>query len=214
MKMKVKIWFRANTVAILLLLFIVIVIIIITATLTSFSSDLIQKSSKFASAQVQTNNNNATTINLREILGTPLYHLNSGKITALRVIDVGEVPKTEVSVMERGTMVGIGNVTNIGTFIETYKTNKIIFGEGKGIITPENGSGGGGSDIITWTSHDIGKINSDRSESYHGIMFFSLDSNIISYNGKLGFLNNTAAIYTTSVGANGSTLRQIWQWKK
>lgn len=122
MKMKVKIWFRANTVAILLLLFIVIVIII-TATLTSFSSDLIQKSSKFASAQVQTNNNNATTINLREILGTPLYHLNSGKITALRVIDVGEVP-TEVSVMERGTMVGIGNVTNIGTFIETYKPTK------------------------------------------------------------------------------------------
>ena len=123
MKMKVKIWFRANTVAILLLLFIVIVIII-TATLTSFSSDLIQKSSKFASAQVQTNNNNATTINLREILGTPLYHSNSGKITALRVIDVGEVPKTEVSVMERGTMVGIGNVTNIGTFIETYKPTK------------------------------------------------------------------------------------------
>jgi hypothetical protein len=56
-------------------------------------------------------------------------------MTALRVIDVGEVPKTEVSIIEKGTMVGIGNVTNIGTFVATYKTNRIIFGEGKGIIT-------------------------------------------------------------------------------
>ena len=94
------------------------------------------------------------------------------------------------------------------------KPKKIIFGEGKGIITAENsGSGGDSSDIITWTSHDIGKINSDRSENHHGIMFFIGGSSDISSNGKLGFLNNTASLYRTSVSANGTTFRQIWQWK-
>lgn len=47
----------------------------------------------------------------------------------------------------------IGNVTNIGTFIETYKTNKIIFGEGKGLMTTENGG-----DIISWVSYDKGSL--------------------------------------------------------
>jgi hypothetical protein len=44
------------------------------------------------------------------------------------------------------------------------------------------------------------------------ILFFSLCSNNnTSSNGKQGFLNNTTALYATSVGANGSTLRQIWK---
>jgi hypothetical protein len=104
-----------------------------------------------------------------------------------RVIDV-EVPKTEMSIIEKGTMVGIGNVTDVGTFVATYKTNRIIFGEGKGIITVGNGISG--NDTISWTSHDIGRINSDRSENYHGIMFF-LGSNSTSSIGKLGFLSNS-----------------------
>ncbi|HET7284625.1 MAG TPA: hypothetical protein VFI70_08060 [Nitrososphaeraceae archaeon] len=198
-----KVCFRANTWLILLLF-----IVIVALTLFSSSSgDLTRKSAEFASAQTQTSD---ATIDLRGILGTPLYHSNNAKITALRVIDVGEVPKTEVSIIEKGTMVGIGNVTNIATFIEIYKTNKIVFSEGKGMITAGNGIAG--DDTITWTSHDIGKINSDKSENYHGIMFF-LGGNNTSSIGKLGFLSNTAALYTTSVANNGTTLRQIWQWK-
>jgi hypothetical protein len=92
------------------------------------------------------------------MLGTPLYHSNNAKMTALRVIDV-EVPRTEMSIMEKGSMLGIGNVTNVGTFIATYKTNRIIFGDGEGIITVGNGISG--NDTIGWTSHDIGRINSD-----------------------------------------------------
>jgi hypothetical protein len=199
--MNVKVCFRASTW--LALLF----IIITTLTLLSSIGDISQKAGRFASAQTQTND---ATIDLGTILGTPLYHSNNAKITSLRVIDVREVPKTEVSIIEKGTMVGIGNVTNIATFIETYKTNKIIFSEGKGIITAGNGIIG--NDTIGWTSHDIGKINPDRSENYHGIMFF-LDSNNTTSIGRLGFLSNTAALYTTSVASNGTTLRQIWHWK-
>jgi hypothetical protein len=183
--------------------------IIIIATLTLFSSigDISKIASNFATAQTRTND---TTIDLMTILGTPLYHSNNTKITSQRAIDVGQVSKTEVSIIEKGTMVRIGNVTNIATFNETYKTTKIIFSDGKGLITAGNGTSG--NDTISWTSHDIGRINSDRSENYHGIIFF-LGSNNTSSNGKLGFLGNTAALYTISVGSNGTTLRQIWQWK-
>jgi hypothetical protein len=202
--MNMRVCFRVNTWLVLLLL---LFVVIVALTLFTSSGDLTQKSAEFASAQRQTSD---ATINLRDILGTPLYHSNNAKITTLRVIDVGEVPKTEVSIIEKGIMVGIGNVTNIATFTEIYKTNKIIFSEGKGMIT--SGNSIGGNDTITWTSHDIGKINSDKSENYHGIMFF-LGGNNTSSIGKLGFLSNTAALYTTSVANNGTTLRQIWQWK-
>lgn len=202
-----KVRFRVNTWLVLLLLLSFIVIVALTL-FSSSSGDVTQKSVEFAGAQTQTSDAN---IDLRGILGTPLYHSNNTKITALRVIDVAEVPKTEVSIIEKGTMVGIGNVTNIATFIEIDKTNKIIFSEGKGMITAGNDIGGG--DTITWTSHDIGKINSDKSENYHGIMFFlGGGNNNTSSIGKLGFLSNTAALYTTSVANNGTTVRQIWQW--
>lgn len=60
--------------------------------------------------------------------------------------------------------------------------------------------------------HMIKEAYSDKNESYHDIMFFLGGSNASS-NGKLGFLINTTALYTTSVSVNGSTFRQIWQWK-
>jgi hypothetical protein len=77
-------------------------------------------------------------------------------------------------------MVGIGYVTNIGTFLETNKSDKTISGQGKGIITNTDG------DLVMWTSYDLGQINSDKSEIYRGIIFFDAVSK-----GKLDFLNNT-----------------------
>jgi hypothetical protein len=63
--------------------------------------------------------------------------------------------------------------------------------EGKGMITAGNGING--NYTIGWTSHDIGKINFDRSVNYHGIMFFLGSNNNTSSIRKLGFLSNTAA---------------------
>jgi hypothetical protein len=128
-----KVCFKARRWLILLLF-----IVIVTSTLFSSSDDIAQKAGKFASARTQTSN---AAIDLKGMLGTPLYHSNNAKMTALRVIDV-EVPRTEMSIMEKGSMLGIGNVTNVGTFIATYKTNRIIFGDGKGIITVGNGISG------------------------------------------------------------------------
>jgi hypothetical protein len=99
-------------------------------------------------------------------------------------------------------MVGIGYVTNIGTFLETNKSDKTISGQGRGIITTTDG------DLVMWTSYDLGQINSDKSEKYRGIIFFDAVSK-----GKLDFLNNTVGLYASDVGSNGSSFRQIWQWK-
>lgn len=137
-----------------------------------------------------------------EISVSPLYHSNTGKVTSIKILNGTGFPRTEVSFTENGTMVGIGYVTNIGTFLETNKSDKTISGQGKGIITTTDG------DLVMWTSYDLGQINSDKSEIYRGIIFFDAVSK-----GKLDFLNNTVGLYISDVGSNGSSLRQIWQWK-
>jgi hypothetical protein len=143
-----------------------------------------------------------TVPNNTEISVSPLYHSNIGKVTSIKILNVTGFPRTEVSFTENGTMVDIGNVTNIGTFLETNKSDKSISGQGKGIIATTDG------DLVMWTSYDLGQINSDKSEKYRGIIFFDAVSR-----GKLDFLNNTVGLYTSDVGSNGSSLRQIWQWK-
>jgi len=127
-----------------------------------------------------------------EISLSPLYHSNIGKVTSIKILNVTGFPRTEVSFTENGTMVGIGHVTNIGTFLA----------KGREIITTTEG------DLDMWTSYDLGQINSDKNEKYRGIIFFDAVSK-----GKLDFLNNTVGLYTSDVGSNGSSLRQIWQWK-
>jgi len=143
-----------------------------------------------------------TVPNNTEISVSPLYHSNIGKVTSIKMLNVTGFPRTEVSFTENGTMVGIGNVTNIGTFLETNKSDKTISGQGRGIITTIDG------DLVMWTSYDLGQINSVNGEKYRGIIFFDAVSK-----GKLDFLNNAVGLYTSDVGSNGSSLRQIWQWK-
>ena len=56
-------------------------------------------------------------LNDSEISVSPLYHLNTGKVTSIEIFNVTGFPRTEVSFTENGTMVGIGHATNIGTFL-------------------------------------------------------------------------------------------------
>ena len=133
---------------------------------------------------------------------TPLYRSNAGNVTSINNLNDTEFLETQVSFWENGTMSGIGNVTNTGIFLETYKSDNVIFGQGKGSMTTDNG------EFINWTSYDLGEIGSDKAVKYRGIIFFSALSE-----GKLDFLNNTIGLYTSDVGNNDSSLRQIWQWK-
>lgn len=133
----------------------------------------------------------------------PLYESIAGKLTGIRILNDTKLHKTEVSFTENGTMSVIGNVTNTGTFLETFRSNETIFGQGRGIIMST-----GNGEFINWTSYDLGQISPDKSERYRGIILFDALSN-----GTFDFLNNTIGLYTTDVGSNGSSMRQIWLWK-
>jgi hypothetical protein len=71
--MDTKVCFRASNWLILLF------IVIVTLTLFSSNGGIAQKADKFASVQTQTSD---TAIDLKGILGTPLYYSNNAKMTA------------------------------------------------------------------------------------------------------------------------------------
>lgn len=158
----------------------------------------------------------------------PLYQSISGNLTSTRIVDVvsTSVVIEEESFVERAIMKDIGNVTNTGTYVENIDyTRGIVNGAGKGIITTEDGVGG--RDMISWNAYDIGllsgygrdnrnsddttgssALNTEKIRTYRGIIFFNTDSD------RLSFMNNVVGLYITQVNnENGSSLRQIWEWR-
>ena len=151
----------------------------------------------------------------------PFYQSISGNLASMRIVDVSSSLVTrEGSFVETAFMRNIGNVTNTGTYIENVNHNiGIAHSVGKGIITTENGGG----DVISWNAYDLGLLSGygsgnrngndtaaglDSITTYRGIVFFNTDSE------RLSFMNNIVGLYITQVNnENGSSLRQIWEWK-
>ena len=59
------------------------------------------------------------------------------------------------------------NVTNLATWTNTLKSDKIICGVGKGVITAENG------EMITWVANDIGRSGDNGVMRYRGLTFLT-----------------------------------------
>jgi len=99
-------------------------------------------------------------------------------------------------------MNGVGNVTNLETWIDTFKSPAIAYGVGQGILTTKD------KQRATWIAQDIGRTNGNNGAIiYHGVMFFSSNST-----GKLAFVNNLEGLYITEV--NGSKQKtKMWEWK-
>ena len=58
------------------------------------------------------------------------------------------------------------NITNQATWTNTFKTAKIVYGVGKGVITTENG------EMATWIANDIGRSDNKGVITYRGLIFF------------------------------------------
>jgi hypothetical protein len=145
---------------------------------------------------------NSTNIDMIKI-GDLLYSTNDGNVTNVRILDITNPIKTEVSFVEKGIINETIQVTNQGTYIETYLSNDIIRGEGKGIITANN------DEIVTWQAYDNGRLlDSNDSQIYHGIIFFNSHSP-----GKLSFLDNKVGLYIIEIGDDGIYSRYIWEWR-
>lgn len=131
----------------------------------------------------------------------PFYEANTGKIIGQRVLSVAEGPvQIEQSIMENGLVKNVGNVTNIATWVNTFRSENVIYGVGNGIMSTDDGQ------MATWTAHDIGHTDDKRVITYRGVMFFNANPS-----GVLGFLNNVAGLYITQVEGDKQTTK-IWQW--
>lgn len=134
-------------------------------------------------------NNNSTSDNKNV-----LYESKVGNIIYQRVVNVMGNPQIEVSSMEHGKLSSIGNVTNIQTWIDTYRTSNIVYGEGKGVIFSENGQ------MAPWIGFDIGQIQNNGTAIYKGIMIFNNNAT-----GNMNFLNNQVGLEIATVKGNNHT---------
>lgn len=136
-------------------------------------------------------NNNIT-------LGNLIYQ-HKGKITSETVL---EGPTVQTSFASNGTVTGgvtNVNVTEIGTYTTTPRADGILYGEGQGVITGENG------EIVTWDSQEIGSMAPNGEITFRGSIFFRT----LSPTGSLGFLDNLVGVFIFQVDPSGNTAVEV-----
>jgi hypothetical protein len=153
---------------------------------------------------IPSNNNSNATTSLGLVASSPFYESKDGKVIGQRIVSTGNgtTPQIEVSVIENGTIKGVGNVTSLGTWTNTFRSPRINYGFGQGVITTADGQ-----DMATWTAYGVGKSNTNGVITYHDIIFFNTNST-----GKLAFLKNLTGLHTSVVDGNKQTTK-IWEWK-
>ena len=186
-------------------------IICLLVYLTIILLPLDGKSSQVAAAISNMSSNSTTAIISKAKIPTinnslvvaqgPFYESNVWKLIG-QAVSNNAAPQVQVSIVENGTMKGVGNVTNLETWWDTYKTPTIINALGRGILTTKDGQ------MATWTAQDVGRINLNTGiTTYNGIMFFNTNST-----GSLAFLNNLAGLHITQTD-NSMRTTNIWEWK-
>lgn len=188
------------------------VIIMITAIMYAYALDpSILLKALSVEAQETANNNTIGTGTIDISKGNPLYEATSGKVISQRVLDTSEgLPQVELSIIQNASIEGAGNITNLATWTNTFKTTKVVYGVGKGVITTENG------EMATWIANDIGRSDDKGVITYRGLIFFNTVNSSSTTGGKLAFLNNMEALFITQVNVSSSDRPQVtkmWEWK-
>ena len=165
----------------------------VAAAISNMSSD--STTAIISKAKIPTINNSLV------VAQSPFYESKVWKLIG-QAVSNSAAPQVQVSIVENGTMKGVGNVTNLETWWDTYKTPTIINALGRGILTTKDGQ------MATWTAQDVGRINLNTGiTTYNGIMFFNTAST-----GSLAFLNNLAGLHITQTDSSMRTTN-IWEWK-
>lgn len=143
--------------------------------------------------------------NATKILGNPFYEENTTS-TGIRVLDVSDGPKIEISFAGNGTINGTTPVTDIGTIwtLPTSPDDMSLYSEGQGILTTEQGA------MATYTQQAAGEITSEGRVIFSGSMFFRV---LPSQTGELDFLNNLVGVYDYESDLAGNAERVVWEWK-
>jgi hypothetical protein len=104
---------------------------------------------------------------------------------------------TEEHYVEDGFLQNVGNVTNNQTYENTYLSDGLTVGKGKGTIKTEAGQ------KINWVSSDLGTFI-DNQRLFYGIILFKN-----TYYEPLSILNNSIGVYKSTPEAH----RTIWLWE-
>ena len=138
-------------------------------------------------------NSNISKINELEpfYIATKIECLNSKELKSHPYIMLKDV------CVEKATIKGVGKIVNNDTFVNTVLENKIVFGQGNGTISTEDGQS------ISWKSFDANLLKGEYP-GYRGIIYFNS-----TLDNKFAFLNNTVAIYES----DSDTIRSIWLWE-
>src|SRR5215212_9006076 len=135
-------------------------------------------------------------------LGHPFYKVRR-KATSIRVIDVINGPKVEVSFSGNGTIRDSINVTDIGTIWTLPTSGGMIYSEGQGVLTTQQG------EMATYTQQAIGQFTPEGRVIFQGSMFFKT----LSPTGQLAFLDNEMGIYNYESDIAGNAIKQVWEWQ-
>jgi hypothetical protein len=139
-------------------------------------------------------------------LGDPFYTERT-KATSIRVIDVSNGPKIEVSFSGNGTIRDSINVTDIGTTWNLQTSGGMIYSEGQGLLTTQQG------EMATYTQQATGQITPEGRVVFHGSMFFKTLSPRGQFPSPLAFLDNQMGIYNYESDIAGNAIKQVWEWQ-
>lgn len=149
-------------------------------------------------------NNNNSTSNNQDVMPMSnqnvLYETKEGKLIYQRVVNVIGYPQIENSIIEHGILRGIGNVTNIQTWINTYRMPNTIYGEGRGIMISAD------DQMAPWIGCGIGQIQNDGTVLFKDIVIFSNNAT-----GNMKFLDNQLGLSIATLQGNNQTTK-IFKW--
>lgn len=173
--------------------------IAISTTPSSSSLSFSNISSAIATTKSSINSSNTKSI---PINSTILYESKEGDIISQRVVNVIGNPQIESSAIEHGLLSGVGNVTRIHTWLNTYRTPNIMYGEGKGVIVSENGQ-----TMAPWIGYGSCQMQNNGTGFCKDIILFSDNAT-----GNMKYLSNVVGLGIATIDGKNQTTK-IWKWQ-
>jgi hypothetical protein len=157
-----------------------------------------QNLSKYTITEAQVNN---LTNAMNAAFGQPFYVLGNSQDLSSQVTRTNPL-ETQDTYKVNGTMKDVGNISETGTYVSTYRPGS-IHSVGSGTLSTFDGTG-----TATFTAADEGQQDAIGNILYKGIVFYRADPT-----GKLSFLDNKIGLYVYWQDANGNDWSKVWEWK-
>jgi hypothetical protein len=154
--------------------------------------------SKYIITEEQVNNLTAA---MNSAFGEPFYVLGNSQDLSSQVLKTNPL-ETQDTYRVNGTMKGVGNISETGTYVSTYRPGT-LHSVGSGTLSTSNGTA-----TATFTAADQGQQDANGNLLYKGIVFYRAEPT-----GKLGFLDNKIGLYVYWQNTSGNDWSKVWEWK-